>query len=163
MHPEEAYKSIGYAIVVLFVIYVAARSLQFQTSVIIEGLEQKQKKSSAQIDAENERTEKQVKSLRSKNDNSADDIERTRERMKLDESELSDEYKRRFDMMFDTTNLAFVQYVLDNADTIISNPLSSSSLGVMGTINTVKMFLENLSYVTGAMDSASGGGGGGGF
>ena len=159
MHSDEIYKFIGYTVVVIFAIYVVSKSVSFQTGMIVEGMSSR--KSSAEITADNDAKKKRIENLRITNDNWNEQIADDQEALQLSDSALKGEYQRRLDNIYDKTNLEFVKMVSNSADTIIGNPTSQASINIMTNANTIRMFLDNLEYVSGALDTIASGSSGG--
>ena len=159
MHSDEIYKFIGYTVVVIFAIYVVSKSVSFQTGMIVEGLANR--RSSAEITADNDAKKRRIENLKLSNDNWSESIEDEQKALELSDAELKGEYQRRLDNIYDKTNLEFVKMVSNSADTIIGNPTSQASINIMTNANTIRMFLDNLEYVSGALDTIASGNSGG--
>jgi hypothetical protein len=132
MDSDEIYKFVGYAVIVLFFIYVISKTIRFNTR-IIEGLENKS--SSKKDSADQEKVKKDTEKLNTKENTLKDYLQ-------IYVQENKDNY-------------GMIKLIIDNAENINNKPDAGETKAAINQIKDMKELMNTLSYAYKTLDSLS--------
>jgi hypothetical protein len=145
MDSDEIYKFVGYAVIVLFFIYVISKTIRFNTR-IIEGLENKS--SSKKDSADQEKVKKDTEKLNTKENTLKDYLQ-------IYVQENKDNYGNMMDSLYNVTNYRMIKLIIDNAENINNKPDAGETKAAINQIKDMKELMNTLSYAYKTLDSLS--------
>ena len=142
MNSDDIYKFIGYAVAVLFFMYVFAKSLRFQTRLfeprgIIEGM----------TVAEQKEQEYDQDKLNDDLTKYKDMIQDQKDILKLYKPEYRDTYKQIVECMHNLTEYRLLRATISAETLIRENNESAEAIEKMAQLQKQKEFLDTLDYV----------------
>ena len=142
MNSDDIYKFIGYAVAVIFFIYVFAKSFSFQAKMfeprgIIEGMTVAEKKNQ-EFDQEKLKDDLQTYK---------DMIQDQKDILKAYKPEYKDTYKKLIEHMHDLTEYRLIRDTIAAEELIRDKNETAEGLEKMSALNKQKEFLATLDYV----------------
>ena len=143
MESDEIYKFIGYAVAVIFFIYLISKALTLNVRVI-EGLTITSDKSgsggssSSLSNANQDIIIEEIKLLQKKEDD-------LKEAFKVDSTNKSN-YGTLLDSLYTITNYRLLKLIIDNSENINNKPDDAITMAAIKKINDLKEFMDTLSF-----------------
>lgn len=143
MESDDIYKYLGLLLVVVFVVYIVIKTMNFQMKVL-EGFGLKDATNAAGVSTGTSTDKDKVPDVIKNNTNKAGDALLIDKYLKAYEDTIID-----LDANIDMYILA---QVLENAETISADPGSAESQGIITKINAAKTFTESLNHAIKVLD-----------